>query len=135
MKPPSLAPIFGVIYPGLCDVARARGYALAIHGTLADQLGRRMRPYSAVRISQDELDQDRGMVLYFIREIRQAAMERRPMPLQESEDMSPSERDTFRRRLQEAMLEAGVVIVEAAPATQDSRGRTPSAARPRATRG
>lgn len=35
MKPPCLAAPYVALYPGLCDVARANGYALAVHGTLA----------------------------------------------------------------------------------------------------
>lgn len=38
MKEPSRAPFYAGIYPGLCDVARAHGYALAIHGTLQRDL-------------------------------------------------------------------------------------------------
>lgn len=38
MKPPVCAPIFACMYPGLCDVARRHGYALAIHGTLIADL-------------------------------------------------------------------------------------------------
>lgn len=38
MKPPTRAPFFACIYHGLCDVARARGYALAIHGTVTSDL-------------------------------------------------------------------------------------------------
>ncbi len=34
MKPPSLAAPYAALYPGLCDVARQHGYALAIHGSL-----------------------------------------------------------------------------------------------------
>ncbi len=38
MKPPTRAPFYACIYPGLCDVARAHGYALAIHGTVTTDL-------------------------------------------------------------------------------------------------
>ena len=34
MKKPSIAPMYAALYPGLCEVARSMGYALAIHGTL-----------------------------------------------------------------------------------------------------
>lgn len=38
MKEPTRAPIFACLYPGLCDIARRHGYALAIHGTLTTDL-------------------------------------------------------------------------------------------------
>lgn len=38
MKDPTRAPIFACLYPGLCDVARRHGYALAIHGTVTTDL-------------------------------------------------------------------------------------------------
>lgn len=34
MKSPSPAPGYAAMYPLLCEVARAHGYALAVHGTL-----------------------------------------------------------------------------------------------------
>lgn len=34
MKDPTLGPVFACLYPGLCDIARSYGYALALHGTL-----------------------------------------------------------------------------------------------------
>ena len=38
MKPATRAPFFACLYHGLCDVARAKGYALAIHGTVTTDL-------------------------------------------------------------------------------------------------
>lgn len=38
MKPPTPAPFFACLYPGLCDVARRHGYALTIHGTVTSDL-------------------------------------------------------------------------------------------------
>ena len=38
MKEPNLAPVFATMYPGLCDIARSMGYALAIHGSLQADL-------------------------------------------------------------------------------------------------
>jgi hypothetical protein len=35
LKEPTLAPFYACLYPGLCDIARQQGYALAIHGTLS----------------------------------------------------------------------------------------------------
>ncbi|QBQ71159.1 hypothetical protein S0112_033 [Shewanella phage S0112] len=34
MKPSNPAPAYLTIYPGLCEVARKAGYALAVHGSL-----------------------------------------------------------------------------------------------------
>lgn len=38
MKQPNIAPFFGCLYPGLCDIARLNGYALAIHGSMVTDL-------------------------------------------------------------------------------------------------
>lgn len=38
MKDPNPGPIFACLYPGLCDVARKMGYALAIHGSLVTDM-------------------------------------------------------------------------------------------------
>jgi hypothetical protein len=38
MKDPNRAPVFACLYPGLCDVARKNGYALAIHGSVVTDL-------------------------------------------------------------------------------------------------
>lgn len=38
MKPPTIAPAYACIYPGLCEIARDHGYALAIHGTMSSDL-------------------------------------------------------------------------------------------------
>jgi len=38
MKPPARGPVFACLYPGLCDIARRHGYALAIHGTVVTDL-------------------------------------------------------------------------------------------------
>lgn len=34
MKEPNYAPMYAALYPGLAKIARAHGYALAVHGTL-----------------------------------------------------------------------------------------------------
>ena len=34
MKPPSKAPIYMMMYQGLCVIARKHGYALAVHGSM-----------------------------------------------------------------------------------------------------
>jgi hypothetical protein len=38
MKPATIAPAYACIYPGLCEIAREHGYALAIHGSVARDL-------------------------------------------------------------------------------------------------
>lgn len=38
MKEPSQAPMYATLYAGLCDIARDNGYALAIHGSLQQDL-------------------------------------------------------------------------------------------------
>lgn len=38
MKEANIAPMFACLYPGLCDKARALGYALAIHGSVITDL-------------------------------------------------------------------------------------------------
>lgn len=38
MKAPSLAASYAALYPGLCEIARKHGYALAIHGSMARDL-------------------------------------------------------------------------------------------------
>lgn len=38
MKEANRAPAYAMLYPGLCDVARKLGYALAIHGSVISDL-------------------------------------------------------------------------------------------------
>lgn len=38
MKPPSIAPFYGCLYPGLCEIAQKHGYNLALHGSMARDL-------------------------------------------------------------------------------------------------
>lgn len=35
MKDPNYAPMYAALYPGLAEITRKHGYALAVHGTLA----------------------------------------------------------------------------------------------------
>lgn len=55
MKEPTRAPVFACLYPGLCDVARARGYALAIHGTVTSDLDLIACPWTEAAVSAEEL--------------------------------------------------------------------------------
>lgn len=43
------------MYPGLCDIARARGYALTIHGTVTTDLDLVAIPWTDAAISAEEL--------------------------------------------------------------------------------
>lgn len=38
MKDATLTPSYAILYCGLCDIARSKGYALAIHGSLQNDL-------------------------------------------------------------------------------------------------
>ncbi|MBN50067.1 MAG: hypothetical protein CMN85_11035 [Spongiibacteraceae bacterium] len=38
MKAPNIAPAYVTLYPGMCEVARECGYALALHGSLATDM-------------------------------------------------------------------------------------------------
>lgn len=80
---------------------------------MADHSRRPMRPPHQFVVSKEETEQDRAIIDAMIRDIRQAAMERRPLPWTESNDMDGRARFDFRRRLASAFLEAGVVIIEA----------------------
>jgi len=55
MKEPTRAPVFACLYPGLCEVARARGYALAIHGTVTSDLDLIACPWTDRAVSAEEL--------------------------------------------------------------------------------
>lgn len=55
MKPPTFAPIFVGMYPLLCEAARAHGYALAVHGTVARDMDLVAVPWTASACSAEEL--------------------------------------------------------------------------------
>ena len=55
MRPPTFAPFFACLYPGLCTVARAHGYALAIHGTVTADLDIIAVPWTAEAVPAEEL--------------------------------------------------------------------------------
>lgn len=55
MKPASRAPFFACLYHGLCDVARSRGYALTIHGTVTTDLDLVAIPWTAEAVSAEDL--------------------------------------------------------------------------------
>lgn len=55
MKPPTRAPFYAAMYHGLCDTARAHGYALAIHGTVTSDLDIIACPWTDQACSAEEL--------------------------------------------------------------------------------
>lgn len=55
MKDPVLGPVFACMYPGLCDVARRLGYALAVHGTLTHDLDLIAVPWTDEAVDAVEL--------------------------------------------------------------------------------
>lgn len=72
-------------------------------------------------VSQEVLDQERGLIETMKRDILQAAAEGRPMPWAESPDMTPAERRDFRWRLERAMREIGTVIIQPPPPDRPTR--------------
>jgi hypothetical protein len=55
MKTPNPAPMFACLYPGLCDVARQLGYALAIHGSVVTDLDLIACPWTAEAVAPEQL--------------------------------------------------------------------------------
>lgn len=55
MKDPTPAPIFACFYAGMCNVARARGYALAVHGSLVTDMDLIACPWTPQACSAEEL--------------------------------------------------------------------------------
>lgn len=74
-----------------------------------------MRPYFHFVPSREELAAEEEIIEYFGHGIREAAIQRRPMPFRESRDMTGFERIVYRCRLNAAMRRENVVIIEAQP--------------------
>lgn len=55
MKSPNIAPAYACLYPGLCDRARALGYALGIHGSVVTDLDLIAVPWSDAAVPAHEL--------------------------------------------------------------------------------
>jgi hypothetical protein len=55
MKPPIPAPAYAGLYVLLCEIAREHGYALAIHGTMANDLDVIAIPWTDEAIPAKEL--------------------------------------------------------------------------------
>lgn len=49
--------MFACLYPGLCEIARARGYALAIHGSMVRDLDLIAVPWTDAAVPAHELVQ------------------------------------------------------------------------------
>lgn len=54
MKPPSASPVYCAIYPELAELARAHGYALAVHGSMASDFDLVAIPWAALAADPDE---------------------------------------------------------------------------------
>lgn len=55
MKDPNIAPFFVTMYAGLADIARAKGYALAIHGSVITDMDLIAAPWTAHAVPAEEL--------------------------------------------------------------------------------
>lgn len=55
MKDPNPAPMFACLYPGLCAVARAHGYALALHGSLVTDMDLIAVPWTEQAVPAEDL--------------------------------------------------------------------------------
>ena len=55
MKPSTIAPAYACLYPGLCEIARSLGYALAIHGSVVTDLDLIACPWTDEAVAPEEL--------------------------------------------------------------------------------
>lgn len=55
MKPANLAPVYVGIYPGLAELCRANGYALAVHGSVGKDFDLIAIPWAESVVSPGEL--------------------------------------------------------------------------------
>jgi hypothetical protein len=55
MKQANIAPVFACIYPGLADIARKHGYALAVHGSVVTDLDLIAIPWTDQAIDAEEI--------------------------------------------------------------------------------
>lgn len=55
MKAPNIAPAYVTLYPGMCEVARSCGYALALHGSLVTDMDCIAVPWTDEAVSLDDL--------------------------------------------------------------------------------
>lgn len=55
MKPPNAAPLYVMMWEGMVETARARGYAVAVHGTLNRDFDVVAIPWTDEAVSAEEL--------------------------------------------------------------------------------
>jgi hypothetical protein len=55
MKTPTIAPAYAGLYAGLCEVAREHGYALAVHGSLQNDMDLVACPWTEEAADPDTL--------------------------------------------------------------------------------
>ena len=55
MRDATVAPFYACLYPGLCGVARANGYALAIHGSVVTDLDLIAIPWTDAAVEEEAL--------------------------------------------------------------------------------
>lgn len=82
-----------------------------------------LRPYRVYVPSREELAAHRGLVEYVAHGIREAAIDRKPMPFREPEHGTGAEKIYFRAVIAEAMRRENVVIIEAQPLTEKRHGK------------
>ncbi len=91
----------------------------------ADEAGKPMRHPTHYEVPREVIEQDRAIVAQMVEDIRQAAIEGRPMPYsiehaQQNPDFDGFALMKFRRRIDQAMREANVIIVSA-PVVEEPR--------------
>jgi hypothetical protein len=77
MKPPTRAPFYAAMYHGLCQTAREKGYALAIHGTVTADLDLIACPWTVDAVPAEEL---RDALLKHIGAVDYEGLTRRQFP-------------------------------------------------------
>jgi hypothetical protein len=55
MKAPNIAPAYVTLYPGMCEVARSCGYALALHGSMITDMDCIAVAWTDDAVSHDDL--------------------------------------------------------------------------------
>jgi hypothetical protein len=69
MKDPNYAPVYAAaMYPGLAEITRAHGWALAVHGTLARDFDLTCIPWQA-QVSEPQKVVDAILAKYAIRQV------------------------------------------------------------------
>jgi len=68
VKPPTFAPVYVTLYPVLAELARANGYALAVHGSVVSDFDLIAVPWTEQAIEADELVKKIIESLWWIRD-------------------------------------------------------------------